>query len=221
MDGMILKRGSGGFGNLKTIDEHYVATEGQTVFPIAYETFDYKKDTVFVTSGRTSLSEGLDYTVESQKVVLNEGVPEGRTITIRIMKNVNTDVEDKTMSGVYIEEGSMPLDRLAENVVEEENLPTKIQSLLTGGEISMVKSVQRGVITMSQHKGTSKTATINSVNVNKSVVLYGGYSTNADNYNQPYIEIRLELTNSTTVTASVGNDTYTNNVIPYQVIEYY
>lgn len=97
--------------------EHYVATEGQTVFPIAYSLFDYRKDVVFVNSGITSLSMGLDFTLESQKVVLKEGVPEGRTITIRILKNVNTEVEEKTMSGVYISPGSIPLDRLAENVV--------------------------------------------------------------------------------------------------------
>lgn len=116
MDGMLLKRG-GDPSKLKTIDEHYTATEGQTVFPIAYKTFDYLKDTVFVTSGRTTLSKDLDYTLESQKVVLVEGVPAGRTITIRILKNVNTDAEDKTMSGVYIEPESIPLDRLAGNVV--------------------------------------------------------------------------------------------------------
>lgn len=114
MEGMILKRGSGDSGKLKTIDEHYVATSGQTVFPIAYETFDYQKDTVFVTSGRTTLSQGLDYTVESQKVVLTEGVPEGRTVTIRIQKNANTNVPDETFSGAYIEKGSIPLDRLEE-----------------------------------------------------------------------------------------------------------
>jgi hypothetical protein len=116
MDGMILKRGSGGSGNLKTIDENYVATSGQTVFPIAYETFDYKKDTVFVASGRTTLSEGLDYTVTATGITLIEGVPKDRTVTIRIMKNVNTDAKDSTMSGVYIEKGSMPLNRLAEPI---------------------------------------------------------------------------------------------------------
>jgi hypothetical protein len=115
MDGMILKRGSDS-GKLKTINENYVATEGQTVFPIAYSTFDYKKDTVFVTSGRTTLSEGLDYTVVGDKITLVEGVPEGRTVTIRIMKNVNTDAEDKTMSGAYIEDGSIPLSKLAEPI---------------------------------------------------------------------------------------------------------
>lgn len=116
MDGMILKRGSGS-GNLKTINENYVATEGQTVFHIAYSTFDYKKDTVFVYSGRTALSPDLDYMVTATGITLVEGVPEGRTITIRILKNVNTDAKDRTMSGAYIEDGSIPLSKLAEGVV--------------------------------------------------------------------------------------------------------
>ena len=115
MDGMILKRG-GDPSKLKTITETYVATEGQTNFPIEYSTFDYKKDTVFVISGRTILTPDLDYTLVGDKVVLVEGVPKDRTVTIRILKNVNTDAVDKTMSGAYIEDGSIPLSKLAEPV---------------------------------------------------------------------------------------------------------
>jgi hypothetical protein len=116
MDGMLLKRG-GDPSKLKTIDEHYTATEGQTVFTIAYKTFDYLKDRVDVISGRTVLSPDLDYTLTGNKVVFVEGVPAGRTVTIRIMKNVNTDAEDKTMSGAYIADKSIPLSKLAEGVV--------------------------------------------------------------------------------------------------------
>lgn len=100
--------------NINTIDENYVATEGQTEFPIAYETFDYTKDAVFVTSGRTSLSEGLDYTLVASKVILTEGLPEGRTITIRILKNVRTEAVEPVTSGAYLEDGSVPLDKLGE-----------------------------------------------------------------------------------------------------------
>lgn len=138
MDGMLLKRG-GDPSKLKTIDEHYVATENQTVFPIEYVTFDYKRDRVDVISGRTALSPELDYTVESKKVVLVEGVPAGRTVTIRIMKNVNTDAEDKTMSGAYIEDASIPLSKLAEEVSLKEHIHTaqQVGALpLTGGTLS-------------------------------------------------------------------------------------
>ena len=137
MDGMILKRGSGGSGELKTIDEQYVATSGQTVFPIAYETFDYKKDTVFVTSGRTTLTQGLDYAVTVNSIKLLEGVPKGRTVTIRIMKNVNTDAKDETMSGVYIEKGTLPLDRLAEQIDLSGMLPLDGSKAMTANELKL------------------------------------------------------------------------------------
>lgn len=112
MDGMLLKRG-GDPSKLKSITENYTATENQTNFSIAYKTFDYTNDTVQVQSGRTILAPNLDYTVVSGGIVLSEGVPAGRTITIRILKTVNT-AEDETMSGVYITPKSIPLDRLVE-----------------------------------------------------------------------------------------------------------
>ena len=102
-------------------------------------------------------------------------------------------------------------------------LATQIQTLLQGGKVSMVKGVQRGVISISAND-TSKTATINAVNTSKAVVLFGGYDTDATSSNgaQPkYNHLKLVLTNSTTVTASRTASGHTNLTIPYQVVEYY
>lgn len=136
--------------------------------------------------------------------------------------------EDKTMSGVYIEKGSMPLDRLAEiptaesiGAVKEVELPTKIKNLIDRGEISMVKRIQRGVITIPSGSA-SATAAITAVNTAKAVVLYGGASGGKDNGmgSSEDGNATLQLTSSTVVTATRFFTTY-NATVPYQVIEYY
>ena len=89
---------------------------------------------------------------------------------------------------------------------------------------SVVKSVQRGVISFSK---ATATATISAVDVNKAIVVHGGSSYN-DNYNYVDANIsglwdaRLTLTNSTTVTATVGyyRSGYTGPTT-WQVIEFY
>lgn len=100
------------------------------------------------------------------------------------------------------------------------NLPTLMQSALKSGGVSVVKSVQRGIISMGQRTSV-KTVTINKVNTNKAIVIYTG-ATIADSAANmwPY----LELTNSTTVTATrLGNPVNDDQIttVPYQVIEYY
>lgn len=87
---------------------------------------------------------------------------------------------------------------------------------------SVVKSVQRGVISFSS---TTATATINAVNVNKAIVVFGGsswYAYGGTAGNSGYWDARLTLTNSTTVTATVGyySSGYTGPTA-WQVIEFY
>lgn len=90
------------------------ATEdNQTTFPIDLSTFDVDTDTVLVQSGRTMLFPNQDFTVNGSTVVLNEGVPSGRTIGIYVFKNVPLG-EDGSVSGKVINPNSLPLDRLAE-----------------------------------------------------------------------------------------------------------
>jgi hypothetical protein len=72
-----------------------VASEdNQTIFPIGLDTFDAEKDFAFVQSGITNLFYGADFTIENKNIILNEGVPAGRTLGIYVLKNVeNTDIE--------------------------------------------------------------------------------------------------------------------------------
>lgn len=88
---------------------------------------------------------------------------------------------------------------------------------------SVVKSVQRGSLSFSK---ATATATISAVDVNKAIVVHGGSSysgsgTSTATYSG-YWDTRLTLTNSTTVTATVGyyNSGYTGPTT-WQVIEFY
>lgn len=101
---------------LKTYDEIAVAeTDGQTEFPIKLAGFDKATDTVFVVSGRTILAPVEDYNIVGANIVLNEGVPLGRTINIRVQKNVPTG-EEGGVSGRVIMDGTLPLSKLEEKV---------------------------------------------------------------------------------------------------------
>jgi hypothetical protein len=80
-----------------------------------------------------------------------------------------------------------------------------------------VKSVQAGTIALSGV--TSNTATISSVNTNKSVVLYGGITTTDTTGTLPPLAY-LTLTNATTVTATRATSSNTTTV-SYTVLEFY
>lgn len=88
---------------------------------------------------------------------------------------------------------------------------------------SVVKSVQRGSLSFSSKTAT---ATISAVDVNKAIVVHGGSSwgdggSASTSYSGSW-DARLTLTNSTTVTATVGyyNSSYTGPTT-WQVIEFY
>lgn len=91
-----------------------------------------------------------------------------------------------------------------------------------------IKSIQRGVITISTNTSSSS-VTINSVNTSKSVLHYLGQSTSS--YNSGYgtyggsgasADAYLTLSNSTTITATrtVSSTNYIQ-YISYQIVEYY
>ena len=104
-------------GNLVVYPISHVAeTDGQRQFAINISTFNPLTDNVFVVSGRTFLSSTLDYVVQSHSIVLNEGVPVGRTVDIYVFKNVENPDEEKTIDGLQIAVGSIPLDRLSGSV---------------------------------------------------------------------------------------------------------
>ena len=85
---------------------------------------------------------------------------------------------------------------------------------------SMVKSIQAGIITIPGDT-TSATATINAVNTTKSVVLHGGSRCPLSTTNPDKILATVQLTNATTVTATVGSTTNYNRYVAYTVLEFY
>lgn len=112
------------------------------------------------------------------------------------------------------------------NIFGEHNkelLASTIQSLIDSGVISMsaVKSVQRGVITLST-ENSSNTATISSVNTSKAVVIYTGntYGYAGSSPGASKEHYYLELTNSTTVTVKCATTVNAEVNVPYQVVEY-
>ncbi|MCI1958582.1 MAG: hypothetical protein LKJ25_03040 [Clostridia bacterium] len=100
-------------------------------------------------------------------------------------------------------------------IINDSILAAQVQSLLTGGEISVIKSIQRGTISLSEVY--SATATISSVDTSKSVISYLG------NVIPQYVEqfARVELTNSTTITAYRSINSASNTVVGFEVVEYY
>jgi len=89
---------------------------------------------------------------------------------------------------------------------------TTLSSLRSG-----IKSIQTGSFTVGSTLSTN-TATISSVSTTKSVVLWNGQSTNS-NLDSASIQMRVELTNATTVTATRGG-TSGNTTVSYTVVEF-
>lgn len=99
-------------------------------------------------------------------------------------------------------------------------------SQFSGG--GRIKSIQRGVINLSTSSGT---ATITAVDTTKSILYNLGVVDNGayrDSYGGSVLQIGLQLTNSTTITASVGGSffgSFTSVVaygsVSWQLVEYY
>ena len=105
-------------------------------------------------------------------------------------------------------------------IATDKSIANMVQSVLQTGGVSVIKSIQRGYITLSSSESNSTiTATISPVNVNKAIVVYAGMCTSVNNL-QYYPQ--LVLVNSTTISLS-RYETATNGstVVPYQVIEFY
>lgn len=123
-------------GNLVVYSISHVAeTDGQRQFAINLSTFNPLTDNVFVVSGRTFLSSTLDYVVQSHSIVLNEGVPVGRTVDIYVFKNVENPDEEKTIDGLQIAVGSIPLDRLNGSVGGKLKMYSASQEATEDGQV--------------------------------------------------------------------------------------
>jgi len=98
-----------------------------------------------------------------------------------------------------------------------------IKDYLTGSNIvtygTAIKSIQKGKITIGNSQ-TSGTATITSVTTSKAFVLPLGVSLNGAEGATAFF-CRLELTNSTTVTATRGGTSANDLTAGYVVIEFY
>lgn len=79
---------------------------------------------------------------------------------------------------------------------------------------SVIKSIQAGIIEI-PGAYTSVTATINAVNTTKSVVLHGGSRCSASTQNPNVTLATVQLTDATTVTATVGT-----TISPFSIIRY-
>ena len=117
--------------------------------------------------------------------------------------------------------GTVNIDVALQSTLEEvKALAQEIKTLASSGSGSVIKSVQRGIITIASGK-TEGTATISSVNTSKAVVLFGGsiWGTNDSSDYSIRWDARLVLSSSTKVTATraYANSTAT---VPYQVLEF-
>ena len=98
----------------------------------------------------------------------------------------------------------------------------KEEILAAIGEKSVVKSIQRGIIKVPVNTRIAR-ATIDNVNMNKSVVLYGGsMDSNNGGEDIPGAWLSMvELESSTTVKATKEYTERYASLVPYQVIEFY
>lgn len=90
---------------------------------------------------------------------------------------------------------------------------------MASGTGSVIKSIQRGVITFGT-SATTATATISAVDTSKALVLWGGSSGGSSSSNSSHWDARLDLSSSTVVTATKYSSGYTSYV-SYQVVEFY
>ena len=185
---------------------------------------------------------GLDSTATLEEIV--EALPNNSTITI--VTSVNSVLPELGNGLVYcIKYGKLrcslyftPATNITEDmylkiasyysdgltdwvqVCTENNIATMVQSALQSGGVSVIKSIQRGSISITLNSQTNtRTATISPVNTAKAIVIYTGMATSVDNL-EYYPQ--LTLTDSTTITARRAElATNGNTIIPYQVIEFY
>lgn len=78
-----------------------------------------------------------------------------------------------------------------------------------------IKSIQRGVITLTS---ATATATISAVDTSKSFISFLGFTTNSDSLSRG--TVRLSLASATSVTA-IKTSAPDNATVSYEVVEFY
>ncbi len=130
------------------------------------------------------------------------------TIDTNAAKLSNTTYGLEALKG-YVDE--------VENLLKNGTYGLSALKVAAGG--SVIKSVQRGIMTF-EKDSTSVSTTIKSVDINKAFVIYTG-AYNEQDSNSYYYDSILTLDNATTITAKradTGN--YPGVKVPYQVIEF-
>ena len=87
-------------------------------------------------------------------------------------------------------------------------------------DITVVKSIQRGTITISA-SGTSGTATITAVDIAKSNLTMLGFATASTDSNPSTHNPRIALTNATTITATCTSAAGGAIIVSYEIVEFY
>lgn len=161
--------------------------------------------------------ESIKSTVESNNTKIDSN-----TTTLNTIKTATAANSTASKTGTLSQKDAYIISLLENATYGLNALKTAINSASSSSS-SVVKSVQRGVLSFSS---ATATATINAVDVNKAIVVYGGSSYSRDRdggtpQNSGSWDARLTLINSTTVTATVGY--YANYTGPtaWQVIEFY
>lgn len=114
------------------------------------------------------------------------------------------------------------VDSIATKVDTVDSVADNCYTALGGGVgiPGTLKSIQRGAISFSAGgSDTTLTATISEVTTSKSKCRKMGQSASADNFHSG--SVRVELTNSTTVTATRGSGSANGVIVGYEVEEVY
>lgn len=127
---------------------------------------------------------------------------------VRIAKN------DTNQLNIEAPNGNATLKVNGSKVLTTATLATEIQSLLTGGNISMIKSIQKGTI---HAESQTCTVTINTVNTNKSIIINTG---STFHYEEGIGMLELINSNTIQVTKRI-NKSSLSIYVGFEVIEFY
>ena len=156
-------------GEIKTVYYEYLLTaetEGQTEFEIPLTTY-MKDDILFLFQRSTGLNKFEDYSVSGRTITLNKGVEVGTTFYLLIVKDTLVG-EEGAINGNLLKDGSLPLNKLAEQVVTSINgqkgdinlsIPTKTSELTNDSDYATNTTVSEVATNLQNHESKIATTT--------------------------------------------------------------
>ena len=108
-----------------------------------------------------------------------------------------------------------------QRVYTSRNAASLIQNLLKGGDISVVKSVQRGTVNLSDVSTSTTSVTISSINMNKSFLLIDGQNYTAGNAGAINASGKIKSSTTLEFTPTYERNQKYDYAINWQVVEYY